>query len=161
MIPAINIADFNYPLPEERIAKFPLSKRDSAKLLTYHKGQIGETGFAALPSLLPEKALLVFNETKVIPARLHFRKETGALIELFCLEPVAPADYEQSFSATASCCWKCIAGNSKRWKGGVLQLLFNQHTLQAELVEKAAGYVIVRYSWDGGISFAQVLEHRK
>ena len=159
MLPQIKIADYTYDLPDERIARFPLEQRDSAKLLTCRNGEIGETVFKNLPSLLLPQTLLVFNETKVIPARLHFRKDTGSVIELFCLEPLSPADYEQCFSATATCDWKCVAGNVKRWKNNIpLKLLFGTHTLQAELIEKYEGYVTVRFSWDGGDSFAQVLD---
>ena len=159
MLPQIKIADFTYDLPDERIARFPLEQRDSAKLLTYRNGEIGETVFQNLPSLLSPQTLLVFNETKVIPARLLFRKDTGSVIELFCLEPLSPADYEQCFSVTTTCDWKCVAGNIKRWKNNIpLKLLFDTHTLQAELIEKYEGYVTVRFSWDGGDSFAQVLD---
>jgi len=156
-LPAINITDYNYDLPNERIAKFPLEKRDNSKLLTYLGGVTGETVFTALPSLLPPASLLVFNETKVIPARLLFRKDTGAIIELFCLDPLLPSNYEQCFATTSTCDWKCAAGNSKRWKTGVLKLPFGQHTLCAELLQKRDEYVVIRFSWDGGAPFADVL----
>ena len=159
MLPQIKIADYTYALPDERIARFPLAKRDNAKLLVYRGGEIGETVFATLPSLLPQKTLLVFNETKVIPARLLFRKDTGSIIELFCLEPLSPADYEQCFVAAETCDWKCVVGNFKRWKNNIpLKLLFGTHVLQAELLEKQEECVSIRFSWSGGDSFAQVLD---
>ncbi len=112
----IRIEDFNYPLPDERIAKFPLSKRDDSKLLVYRKGEIEEHRFHELPKVLPADSLLVFNNTRVIQARLHFRKETGALIEVFCLEPLEPHEYSLSFQSTGSCSWLCLVGNLKNGK---------------------------------------------
>ncbi|MCF0159232.1 MAG: S-adenosylmethionine:tRNA ribosyltransferase-isomerase [Bacteroidaceae bacterium] len=117
----IQIADFNYPLPDERIAKFPLQERDRSKLLVYRKGQVTEDVFGSLPSYLPEGALMVFNNTRVIQARLHFRKETGALIEVFCLEPVSPSDYALMFQQQGRCSWLCLVGNLKKWKEGTLR----------------------------------------
>jgi S-adenosylmethionine:tRNA ribosyltransferase-isomerase len=158
LIPHIHIADYCYDLPEERIARFPLERRDAARLLTCISGAIDHTRFTELPALLPENTLLVFNETKVIPARLLFRKATGAVIELFCMDPVRPGNYEQCFAATSTCEWKCVAGNLKRWKGDRLALPCGEGTLQAELLERQEGYVIVRFTWDGHRSFAQVLD---
>ena len=109
----IHITDYNYPLPDERIAKFPLKERDHSKLLVYRHGEVGEDVFYNLPDYLPSGALMVFNNTKVIQARMHFRKETGALIEVFLLEPFEPADYEQMFQTTGRCSWLCIVGNLK------------------------------------------------
>ncbi len=114
------ISDYNYPLPDERIAKFPLQERDKSKLLLYRHGEVGEDVFSNLPSYLPKGALMVFNNTKVIQARLHFRKPTGALIEIFLLEPVAPRDYEQMFQSRGECSWICLIGNQKKWKEGAL-----------------------------------------
>ncbi|MDR1681544.1 MAG: S-adenosylmethionine:tRNA ribosyltransferase-isomerase [Prevotellaceae bacterium] len=156
--PEIRISEYDYALPEACIARFPLARRDEARLLTFSGDEIGETVFSALPDLIPPSSLMVFNETKVIPARLLFRRDTGAAIELFCLDPYRPADYEQCFAAGESCVWRCIAGHSKRWKGDILKRSFGAHTLQAECVEKRAGDVLVRFSWDGGAPFAQVLE---
>lgn len=116
----IRMDAYNYPLPDERIAKFPLSKRDMSKLLFYNGGTITERNFNELPDLLPDDALLVFNNTRVIQARLHFRKETGALIEVFCLEPFFPHDYLLSFQTTGECRWLCLVGNLKKWKEGAL-----------------------------------------
>ena len=117
----IKINDYNYPLPEERIAKFPLPVRDQSKLLVYRKGEISETVFTSLPNYLESGSLTIFNNTKVIQARLHFRKETGALIEIFCLEPIQPNDYALNFQQTQHAAWLCMIGNLKKWKEGSLQ----------------------------------------
>ena len=116
----IQIRDYDYPLPDDRIAKFPLPERDSSKLLVYEGGRISDTTFRSLPSLLPEGALMVFNNTRVIQARLYFRKESGALIEIFLLEPAEPADYQENFAQKGSCSWYCLVGNLKKWKEGAL-----------------------------------------
>ena len=107
----IHISDYDYPLPDSRIAKFPLKERDHSKLLVYRHGEVSEDVFYHLPDYLPSGALMIFNNTKVIQARMHFRKETGALIEVFLLEPIVPADYEQMFQTTKSCTWACLVGN--------------------------------------------------
>ena len=123
----IHISDYNYPLPDERIAKFPMARRDHSKLLVYRKGEVGEDLFYNLPDYLPEGALMVFNNTKVIQARMHFRKvnangeHSGALIEVFLLEPAEPSDYELMFQATGHCAWYCLVGNLKKWKEGPLE----------------------------------------
>ena len=117
----IKISEFNYPLPDERIAKFPLSTRDESKLLVYRHGEVSEDRFTSLPSYLEPGEMMVFNNTKVIQARLHFRKETGALIEVFCLEPIQPNDYVLSFQQTRQCSWLCMVGNLKKWKEGTLK----------------------------------------
>lgn len=157
--PKIRIQDYTYDLPQERIASYPLEKRDSSKLLLYNKGVLGQNIFSSLPTYLPQNSLMVFNNTKVVPARLLFRKETGAFIEIFCLEPHLPSEYNLSFASTSSCEWKTIVGNMKRWKGGVLPF-FNQSELdlKAELVEKVDNSYIVRFSWKTGIPFSKVLE---
>ena len=116
----IKISDYNYPLPDERIAKFPLPVRDQSKLLVYQHGQISETHFTSLPDHLEPGTLMIFNNTKVIQARLHFRKETGALIEIFCLEPIEPNDYVLNFQQTQHAAWLCMIGNLKKWKEGPL-----------------------------------------
>mgnify|MGYP002985484605 CR=1 FL=1 len=116
----IKISDYNYPLPDERIAKFPLPVRDQSKLLVYQHGQISETHFTSLPDYLEPGTLMIFNNTKVIQARLHFRKETGALIEIFCLEPIEPNDYVLNFQQTQHAAWLCMIGNLKKWKEGPL-----------------------------------------
>ena len=117
----IHISDYNYELPDHRIAKYPLAQRDHSKLLVYRQGNISEDTFCNLPHYLPEGALMVFNNTKVIQARMHFRKATGALIEIFLLEPHTPADYEQMFQTRNRCSWLCLVGNLKKWKGEPLR----------------------------------------
>ena len=116
----IHISDYNYPLPDERIAKFPLPVRDQSKLLIYRHGEVSETVFTSLPEYLEPGQLMIFNNTKVIQARLHFRKETGALIEIFCLEPIQPNDYALNFQQTSHSAWLCMIGNLKKWKEGAL-----------------------------------------
>ena len=116
----IRISDYNYPLPDERIAKFPIAQRDHSKLLVYRQGKVSHDVFYNLPEYLPKGALMVFNNTKVIQARMHFRKDTGALIEVFLLEPAEPSDYELMFQTTEKCSWYCLVGNLKKWKEGTL-----------------------------------------
>ena len=165
MIPHIHIEDYNYPLPDERIAKYPLAQRDASKLLRYRDGKVDEFIFRQLPTLLPDNAIMVFNDTKVVPARLHFQKESGAHIEIFCLEPVKPVEYNTIFATTDTCSWRCIIGNAKRWKSGKITLC-NPETdptvaemnLQAELVERSGESAIVSFSWDDGAPFSRVLE---
>ena len=160
-IQEIAIAEYDYPLPDERIAKYPLAQRDTSKLLLYKGGEIREEKFANLPSFIPQGALMVFNNTRVIQARLRFRKETGAQIEVFCLEPEQPADYQLMFQETKECVWQCLVGNSSRWKSGVLSQVIEidgvQVTLSVERVSSAA-VNLVRFFWDGGFTFAQLLE---
>ena len=160
-IQEIAIAEYDYPLPDERIAKYPLAERDTSKLLLYKGGEIIEEKFSNLPSFIPQGALMVFNNTRVIQARLRFRKETGAQIEVFCLEPEQPADYQQMFQETKECVWQCLVGNSSRWKGGVLSQVINiggvDVTLSVERVSSAA-VNLVRFFWDGGFTFAELLE---
>lgn len=110
----IRISEFNYPLHDERIAKFPLSVRDQSKLLLYRHGEVSEDRFTSLPEYLPSGSPMIFNNTKVIQARLHFRKETGALIEVFCLEPIQPNDYALNFQQTEHTAWLCMVGNFEK-----------------------------------------------
>lgn len=165
MIPDLRIEDYNYPLPDERIAKYPLSERDSSKLLRYENGKVSEYVFRDIPGLLPDNAIMVFNDTKVVPARLHFVRPTGARIEIFCLQPVKPEEYNLSFAATESCTWKCVIGNAKKWKGDILSLYNPQEdaavtalNMRAELVSREGETGIVCFSWDGGHPFSRVLE---
>lgn len=160
----IQINEYTYALPDERIAKYPLAERDASKLLIYRGGQIRETLFRSLPDCLPDGALLVFNNTRVIRARLLFRKDTGAMIEIFCLEPALPSDYEQSFAQTDHCTWHCLVGNSKRWKSGQLHTTVTVGsepvTLSAERISVAgeAGD-LVDFHWDNPCcTFSDVLE---
>lgn len=164
MIPILRIEDYNYPLPDERIAKYPLPERDASKLLVYSAGKCRERIFRNLPEELPSDAIMVFNDTKVVPARLFFRRATGAHIEIFCLEPVDPADYNVSFACTASCSWKCVIGNAKRWKGDVIEYdapagseLSAMH-LSATLINRDGQTGTVRFEWQGGEPFSHVLE---
>lgn len=159
----IRISDYDYPLPDERIAKFPLPERDSSKLLVYRHGEVCEDRFTSLPQYLKPGMLMVFNNTKVIQARLHFRKETGALIEVFCLEPYSPADYAQNFQQTETCSWLCMIGNLKKWKEGVLrkEMTVNGHDLIlcAERGEAVGTSHAVRFSWnDSTVTFSDILE---
>lgn len=159
----IQIKDFNYNLPDERIAKFPLAKRDNSKLLLYRHGEVTEDVFHNIAQYLPKGALMVFNNTKVIQARLHFRKETGALIEVFLLEPYMPADYEQMFQTTGHCSWLCMIGNLKKWKEGTLKRTFDvkgkEVTLVAERKEDVHKSYRVDFSWDASdVSWAELLD---
>lgn len=157
----ISIADYDYPLPDDRIAKFPLAERDQSKLLVYKDGNIAESQFFHLPELLPEGAMLLFNDTRVIHARLFFRKPTGSLIEIFCLEPwqqpVATA-----FEERKRCTWLCFIGNNKKWKEGALTRLFETNNKQLEIKatrrEAKGNAWLVDFEWNGGISFAEVIE---
>ena len=159
----IRISDYDYPLPDSRIARYPLAERDTSKLLIYNKGEISHRTFSDLPDLIPEGELMVFNNTRVIQARLHFRKETGALIEVFLLEPHAPADYEQMFQADSQCEWLCLVGNLKKWKGGILSRRFNVGTTTVTLTAERLGVKgnshIVRFGWDNNaVHFADILD---
>lgn len=156
------ISDYNYPLPEDRIAKFPLERREMSKLLVYEKGGISESRFARIGEALPAGAMLVFNNTKVIRARLVFYKPTGARIEIFCLEPHDPADYERAFAVKGSCRWSCIVGNLKKWKDDELHIDFEAEGRAQRLTARKAGQTdkeqIIEFSWNGDQSFGQLLE---
>jgi S-adenosylmethionine:tRNA ribosyltransferase-isomerase len=154
----IRIEDYDYPLPDERIAKFPLKERDHSKLLVYNKGDITERRFYELPEILPQDSLLVFNNTRVIQARLFFQKATGGHVEIFCLEPHNPRDYAQAFQTTGECEWKCLVGNSNKWKEGLLNS--TQHPgLHAERIENNGETSIIRLIWDDKtMTFADVLD---
>lgn len=174
MIPDIHIEDYNYPLDDERIAKYPLAERDSSKLLIYNDdGSIRDEIFRNLPANLPDGALMIFNDTKVVPARLHFKRESGAHIEIFCLEPVSPVEYNTSFAATERCTWKCVIGNSKRWKDDILRydipaeapagpaasgVELAKLNLTAKLLSKDGQTGVVELCWQGGAPFSKVLE---
>ncbi len=166
-IRALRIADYDYPLPDERIAKHPLTQREQCKLLYYKcvNGEIEERRFWEVPSLLPQRSTLIYNNTRVINARLRFRKETGSTIEIFCLEPVMPRDYEQIFQTTGHCVWQCLVGNSKRWKQGALTQAINieghEVTLAATRGEQRGNAWEIAFDWDGHdgqITFTDVLE---
>lgn len=173
----IAIADYDYPLPEERIAKYPLAERDKSKLLVFRNGNISEDTFSNIPNLLPDGSLLVFNNTKVIHARLVFQKETGSTIEIFCLEPYQTA-ISEAFEQREHCTWLCFVGNNKKWKSGCLekvvsgqQSVVSEHSsiqaskqsgintiLTATRREAVGNAWIIDFSWTGGISFAEVIE---
>ncbi len=158
------IEDYNYPLPDERIAKYPLAERDRSKLLIYKDGAVSESQFHKVGDYLPTDSLLVYNNTRVIQARLVFHKETGARIEVFCLEPIAPHDYQLNLSSTTGCTWKCMIGNLKKWKGGVLEhtILNAQYSnlvLRAERLSTTGNTHEVRFTWDDDtVSFAEILD---
>ena len=158
----IRISDYNYSLPDERIAKFPIAQRDHSKLLIYNKGEVGEDVFYHLPDYLPKGALMVFNNTKVIQARMHFRKDTGALIEVFLLEPAEPSDYELMFQTTGHCAWYCLVGNLKKWKEGTLTREIRIGDLEVR-VTATRGPLHgtshrIDFTWDGGLSFAELID---
>ena len=160
---SINISDFDYPLPDERIAKFPLEERSSSKLLIYNRGEISHRRFTDLGDVLPEGTLLVFNNTKVVRARLVMHKESGARIEVFCLEPHAPADYEHAFAVKGSAEWSCIVGNLKKWKSGEVSIHFDHegsaYSLRATITERGTREHIVRFEWDADMTFGELLEY--
>ena len=158
----IHISDYNYPLPDERIAKFPIAQRDHSKLLIYNKGEVSSDVFYNLPQYLPKGALMVFNNTKVIQARMHFRKDTGALIEVFLLEPAEPSDYELMFQTTGHCAWYCLVGNLKKWKEGSLrrEIEINGQTVvvNATRGELHGTSHRIDFSWGGDVSFAEIID---
>ena len=159
----ININDYDYPLPDERIAKFPLEERDSSKLLIYRGGEISQRHFCDIADVLPEGSLLIFNNTKVVRARLVMHKPSGARVEVFCLEPHLPADYEHAFAVKGECEWSCIVGNLKKWKEGAVEIPFDyegeHYTLQAYIAERGTREHIVRFEWSAPMTFGQLLEY--
>ena len=159
----IDINDFDYCLPDSRIARFPLGERSASRLLVYRNGDIAERRFSQLGEVLPEGSLLVFNNTKVIRARLIMHKPSGARIEVFCLEPHAPADYERAFAVMGECEWSCIVGNLKKWKQGDIGIDFEldgqSHTLRAEMLLNGGREHILRFRWTAPLTFGQLLEH--
>ena len=159
----IQINDYNYPLSDDRIAKYPLKERDHSKLLIYKQGKVSEDVFFHVADYLPMGSLMVMNNTKVIQARLHFRKATGALIEIFLLEPALPADYEQMFQSRGRCEWFCLVGNLKKWKEGQLSRGFtiddHEVTVTAERVGEAATSQRIAFTWDDNqLSMAELID---
>lgn len=157
------IEDYNYPLADERIAKYPLAQRDHSKLLLYTDGQVCEDIFYNIGNHLPDKALLVYNNTRVIQARLVFHKPTGARIEVFCLEPLSPRDYALSLGSTDACVWKCMIGNLKKWKDDTLNLTIGQGPLSgiilsAQRLSTTGNTSEIRFSWNSDVSFAEILD---
>lgn len=158
----IDINDYNYDLPDCRIAKFPLAERSQSKLMVYSNGEITESRFAHVADYLPEGAMLVFNNTRVVRARIIMHKASGARIEVFCLEPHSPADYENAFSVHEESEWSCVVGNLKKWKEGEIFVEFDvegqRHRLSAEIVERGTREHIVRFRWTADMTFGQLLE---
>ena len=162
----IHISDYNYPLPDERIAKFPVAQRDQSRLLVYRHGEVSDDRFTALPSYLPEGALMVFNNTKVIQARLHFHKSSGALIEIFLLEPAVPADYEQMFQSRGRCSWYCLVGNLKKWKEGALtrSLTIGDVSITIKATRKGVHGTshLIEFEWESTnslpLSFSEIID---
>lgn len=159
----IHIKDYDYPLPDEKIAKFPLPDRDASKLLLYRNGNIGESTFKNIGDFLPHRSLMVFNNTKVIQARLLFQKATGAKIEIFCLEPVSPRDYALIFGQNERCSWTCLVGNAKKWKEGALSKEIHLDgetvTLFAERKQTSGDSSLIEFSWQHpGYTFADLLD---
>lgn len=151
----LSIDDYTYELPDQQIAKFPVEPRDSSKLLVYQNGEISENSFRELPALLPQNALLVFNDTKVIPARLFFQKQTGATIEIFLLQPILPSSIiSVVMESTQSCVWNCMIGNKKKWKGERLIAHISNYEISAELTDSEQN--LVQFSWKG-TSFAELI----
>ena len=159
----IEISDYNYNLPEDRIAKYPLLKRDDSKLLIYKNGEIADTKFVELTSYLPNNSLVIFNNTKVIQARLHFEKLTGAKIEIFCLDPYLPNDYSLIFQTTESCAWKCMIGNAKKWKEDSLykeiEIDGNKIEIKATKIKSVNDSQIVNFEWNNNnYTFGDILD---
>lgn len=158
----IHIEDYNYNLPDERIAKYPLDRRDNSKLLVYKDGIIKDDTFYNLADYLPDNSLMVFNNTKVIQARLHFKKSTGAQIEIFCLEPHSPNDYQLNFQQTHKCSWVCLVGNLKKWKDGELikEIDINGERLEitAKRIQSHGDSHIIEFEWDKSVSFSEILD---
>ena len=165
----ILIEEYNYPLPDERIAKYPLAQRDQSKLLIYRNGQVSEDRFYRVGEYLPADSLLIYNNTRVIQARLEFHKQSedgtqGARVEIFCLEPLEPHDYQLSLGSTDGCTWKCMIGNAKKWKTGALALPVvlpsgEEVRLLAEKGAQTGNTFAVNFSWEGtSVSFAEILD---
>lgn len=163
MVKNLRIEEFDYPLPDDRIARYPLAQRDSCKLLMRRAdGSVSDHVFTELPGLLPMDAMLVYNNTRVINARLRFRKPEGATIEIFCLEPVEPRDYAVSFAQNGRCSWTCFVGNSKRWKHGTLEMQLTAAgkpvTFKAERLSKEGNASTVEFTWDNyEITFSEII----
>jgi len=158
----IRISDYTYDLPEERIAVYPLSERDQSRLLVWRGGTITETLFSQADRMVPAGSLLVFNNTRVFHARLIFHTTTGARIEIFCLEPHDPTDYNLSFQSTTTSEWKCLVGNARKWKRGALTMEVptgqEMVTLQAEMTGRSGNAFLIRFTWDRNVSFATLIE---
>ena len=162
--PHIDIENFRYDLPDSSIAKYPLPNRDNSRLLIYKGGEIGDRPFYELPGSIPADSRLVFNNTRVIQARLQFFKTTGARIEIFCLEPLSPTDYQLSFQSTDSCTWKCLVGNAKKWKSGSVTLKSSirgeEYLLEAKMLNRDGDSYTIEFQWDNSqFTFGEVIEN--
>ena len=159
----IKISDFTYDLPESKIAKYPLAERDQSKLLVWRNGVITESVFRNCADFIPENTQLIFNNTRVIHARMFFRKDTGSKIEIFCLEPVEPRDYQIAFQEKKKVVWKCMVGNSKKWKNAILsrkiEILGEKIILQAEKTAQFENTFHIKFNWDKPFTFAEIIEH--
>lgn len=162
MIPSLSIEAFNYVLPDEKIAKYPLSERDASKLLIYRDHQIEESIFRNLPDSLPSNSMLVFNNTKVIRARMEFAKETGARIEIFCLEPTESTEIQTVFTAKGRSVWNCIVGNLKKWKDGSLHksitINHNEVVVSAKRLQTMGDSHVIEFTWNEDVTFGEILE---
>ena len=158
----LQIGEYDYPLPDPRIAKHPLAERERCKLLAWRDGHIDDRHFSDVPAMLPPDCMLIYNNTRVINARLRFRKESGSTIEVFCLEPAEPADYALMFQTTRQAVWHCLVGNSKRWKQGSLQMSVDigaqKVTLTASRVAQHGKGWDIRFDWDGDVTFATLID---
>jgi S-adenosylmethionine:tRNA ribosyltransferase-isomerase len=158
----IKISDYSYNLPDERIARYPLAERDSSKLLVWNNGTIGKDEFRNISTWLPAESMLVFNNTRVIHARLFFWKETGAKIEIFCLEPIQPNDHQLAFQQTKKVVWKCMVGQAKKWKNGELtrEIEIDGKTaeLKAKKTEQEDNTFFIEFSWTNGFAFSEIIE---
>lgn len=156
----LEIKDFTYPLPDERIAKHPLPQRDASKLLVYKNHRIEESTYQHLHQFIPENSLLVFNNTKVIQARLLFKTGTGAAVEVFCLEPDGDTEMATAMSTTATTRWKCLVGRAAKWKEKQLTLRQNDFVLKAEIISRIADAFVIEFNWQPAqLTFAEILEH--
>src|ERR1044071_3459603 len=158
---ALRIEDFTYELPEEKIARYPLTQRDSSKLLVYREGALSDSSYTDLTAHLPADAMLVFNQTKVIHARLLFKKDTGGVIEVFCLEPHRQyADIQTAMLQKEKVWWNCMIGGASKWKHGMVLSIHHtdpKFALAAVIVEREQGTFTLELAWDADLTFAEVL----
>lgn len=157
-LPEIFTSDFVYNLPEDKIAYHPVNQRSASKLLVLKNNRISEKHFYELPEIIDNNSIFVLNDTKVVPARIIFKKNTGAAIEIFCLEPSTPSNYFESLNTKSQCSWHCMVGNKKKWNGQILKNVHNNIDLYAELIYNDNESNIVSFRWNGDLTFNQVLE---
>lgn len=159
----LSIDDFDYALPDDRIAKYPLERRDASKLLLYQKGKLSQSHFYHLPDFLNDQHMLVMNDTRVIPARLMFKKETGGQVEVFCLDPVHQS-HDAAMASRSECVWECMVGGARKWKNDPLHKTVEVHgkslVLTAEKLEHRSEVFVIRFTWDNdSVSFSEILDH--